>query len=210
MAKEKHDNTTEKAILEAAMKVFIHKGYAAARMDDIAKEANINRALLHYYFRTKEKMFDLIFEEKVKEFFSGLAQILFSEAKLEEVIRGMVRHEITLINANPYLPIFILQELRQSPERLMNYAQKAGLSPHMVLKRFSVLVKEAIKEKKIRDIEPSQVLINVMSLCIYPAMAKPILKNVLELDDSGFRKMMIKRIDQVSEFVMLSLKPIEK
>lgn len=210
MAKEKRDNLTEKAILEAAMKVFTHKGYAAARMDDIAKEANINRALLHYYFRSKDKMFDLIFEQKVKEFFSGLGQILFSDKKLEEVIRAMVKHEITLIGANPYLPIFILQELQQSPERLMSDAQNAGMSPHLVLKRFSVLVKEAIKENKIRQIEPGQLLVNIMSLCIYPVVAKPIIKTVLELDDASFHKMMTKRIESVSEFIMLSLKPEKK
>lgn len=210
MAKEKPDNQTEKAILEAAMKVFTQKGYAAARMDDIAKEANINRALLHYYFRSKDKMFDLIFEQKVKEFFSGLGQILFSDKKLEEVIRAMVKHEITLIGANPYLPIFILQELQQSPERLMSDAQNAGMSPHLVLKRFSVLVKEAIKENKIRQIEPGQLLVNIMSLCIYPVVAKPIIKTVLELDDASFHKMMTKRIESVSEFIMLSLKPEKK
>lgn len=210
MAKEKRDNLTEKAILEAAMKVFTHKGYAAARMDDIAKEANINRALLHYYFRSKDKMFDLIFEQKVKEFFSGLGQILFSDKKLEEVIRAMVKHEITLIGANPYLPIFILQELQQSPERLMSDAQNAGMSPHLVLKRFSVLVKQAIKENKIRQIEPGQLLVNIMSLCIYPVVAKPIIKTVLELDDASFHKMMTKRIESVSEFIMLSLKPEKK
>ena len=100
MAKEKRDNQTEKLVLEAAMKVFTQKGYAAARMDDIAKEANINRALLHYYFRSKDKMFDLIFEQKVKEFFSGLGQILFSDRKLEDVIREMVKHEITLMSVS--------------------------------------------------------------------------------------------------------------
>lgn len=210
MVKEKSNNLTEKAILEAAMKVFTHKGYAAARMDDIAKEANINRALLHYYFRSKDKMFDLIFEQKVKDFFSGLGQILFSDKKLEEVIRAMVKHEITLIGANPYLPIFILQELQQSPERLLVYAQNAGMSPHLVLKRFSVLVKEAVKENKIREIEPGQLLVNIMSLCIYPVVAKPIIKTVLELDDASFHKMMTKRIESVSEFIMLSLKPEKK
>ena len=61
MAKERQDNKTENAILKAARKVFTRKGYAAARMDDIAREAGINRALLHYYFRSKERMFDIIF-----------------------------------------------------------------------------------------------------------------------------------------------------
>lgn len=210
MAKEKRDNQTEKLVLEAAMKVFTQKGYAAARMDDIAKEANINRALLHYYFRSKDKMFDLIFEQKVKEFFSGLGQILFSDRKLEDVIREMVKHEITLIVANPYLPLFVLQELQQSPERLLNHAKASGMSPNLILKRFSVLVNDAIRSKTINKIEPGQLLINIMSLCIYPMIAKPVLKSVLELDDKKFEKMMTQRIEQVSEFILLSIKPTSK
>lgn len=210
MAKEKRDNQTEKLVLEAAMKVFTQKGYAAARMDDIAKEANINRALLHYYFRSKDKMFDLIFEQKVKEFFSGLGQILFSDRKLEDVIREMVKHEITLIVANPYLPLFVLQELQQSPERLLTHAKASGMSPNLILKRFSVLVNDAIRSKTINKIEPGQLLINIMSLCIYPMIAKPVLKSVLELDDKKFDNMMAHRIGQVSEFILLSIKPTSK
>jgi AcrR family transcriptional regulator len=209
MVKEKRDNQTEKCILEAAIKVFTQKGYAA-RMDDIAKEAGINRALLHYYFRSKDKMFDLIFGQKVTEFFSGHEKILFSEKKLEEVIRGMIIHEITLTAANPYLPLFILQELQQSPDRLLRHAQKAGMSPSIVMKRFSILVKEAIAEKRIREIEASQLLINIMSLCIYPFAAKPVIKAFLEVDDKGFDKVMLQRIDEISEFVMHSLKPFAK
>lgn len=210
MAKVKRDNQTEKLVLEAAMKVFTQKGYAAARMDDIAKEANINRALLHYYFRSKDKMFDLIFEQKVKEFFSGLGQIVFSDRKLEDVIREMVKHEITLIVANPYLPLFVLQELQQSPERLLNHAKASGMSPNLILKRFSVLVNDAIRSKTINKIEPGQLLINIMSLCIYPMIAKPVLKSVLELDDKKFDNMMAQRIAQVSEFILLSIKPTSK
>jgi AcrR family transcriptional regulator len=209
MVKEKRDNQTEKCILEAAIKVFTQKGYAA-RMDDIAKEAGINRALLHYYFRSKDKMFDLIFEQKESEFFSGHEKILFSEKKLEEVIRGMITHEIKLTAANPYLPLFILQELQQSPDRLLHHAQKAGMSPSIVMKRFSILVKEAIAEKRIREIEASQLLINIMSLCIYPFAAKPVIKAFLEVDDKGFDKVMLQRIDEISEFVMHSLKPFAK
>jgi hypothetical protein len=119
----------------------------------------------------------------------------------------MVEHEITLASANPYLPIFILQELQQSPERLMSYAHNAGVSPHVVLKRASVLIAEAVKKGKIRDIEPRQLLVNIMSLCMYPVVAKPILKSVLELDESGFQTLMSQRIQHVSEFIMLSLKP---
>lgn len=207
MAKEKTDNQTEKAILEAAGKVFTKKGYAAARMEDIAKEAGINRALLHYYFRSKDKMFDLIFDQRVREFFSGLGEIMFSEKSLEEKIRGIVEHEITILSAHPDLPIFILQELTQNPLRFFEHAQKVGAHPSMLQKKFSVHVMDEIKKKKIRDIDPRQLLMNIMSMAIYPFIAKPILKTILETDDAGFYKIMEKRKTEVTDFILKSLKP---
>jgi TetR/AcrR family transcriptional regulator len=207
MAKEKLDNQTEKAIIEAAGKVFTRKGFAAARMDDIAKEAGMNRALLHYYFRSKEKMFDLIFDLRVREFFSGLGLIISSEKNLEEKIRAIVEHEITILSAHPDLPIFILQELTQNPQRFFEHAQKARAHPSALQKKFAVDVKQQIKKKKIKNIDASQLLMNIMSMSIYPFIAKPILKTILETDEAGFYKIMQKRKTEVTEFILSAIKP---
>jgi TetR/AcrR family transcriptional regulator len=77
------DKNTEQKILDAARKVFTRQGFAAARMDDIAQEAGINRALLHYYFRSKQKLFDVIFAENMGNFYSSFVSILGSDADLE-------------------------------------------------------------------------------------------------------------------------------
>jgi TetR/AcrR family transcriptional regulator len=206
LVNNKLDNLTEKAILEAAGKVFTRKGFAAARMEDIAKEAGINRALLHYYFRSKDNMFDLIFDQRINEFFSGLGVIMFSEKSLEEKIRAIVEHEITILIAHPYLPIFVLQEINQNPERMLEHAQKAGAHPSILLKKFSVQVKEEIKKGKIRAVDPSQLLMNIMSMAIYPFIAKPVLKTILETDDVGFALVMKKRKKEVTDFILQALK----
>lgn len=202
MANKKRDNKTENAVLGAAFKVFTRKGFAAARMEDIAKEAGINRALLHYYFRSKDKMFDLIFEQRVKEFFSGLGEIMFSERNLEEKIRAMVEHEITVLCAHPDLPMFVLQELNQNPQRLLEHAQKAGAHPSLLLKKFSSQVKDEVKKGRIRSVDPSHLLMNIMSMAIYPFIAKPVLKTILETDDPGFELIMKKRKKEVTEFII--------
>ncbi|MEK6781041.1 MAG: TetR/AcrR family transcriptional regulator [Bacteroidota bacterium] len=206
MVKEKLDNQTEKAILEAAGKLFTRKGFAAARMEDIAKEAGINRALLHYYFRSKEKMFDLIFDQRVNEFFSGLGEIMFSEKGLEEKIRAIVEHEITTLSAHPDLPIFVLQELNQNPQRFLDHAGKAGAHPSTLLKKFSAQVKDEIKKGKIRNVDPSQLLMSIMSMAIYPFIAKPILKTIFETDEQGFNLIMKKRKKEVPDFILSALK----
>lgn len=206
LAKIKRDNGTEKAILDAAGKVFTLKGFAAARMDDIAKEAGINRALLHYYFRSKDKMFDLIFDQRVHEFFSGLGEIILSDRELEEKIKAIIEHEITILIAHPYLPIFVLQEVNQNPQRMLEHAQKAGAHPSLLLKKLSIQVKEEIKNGKIRAIDPSQLLMNIMSMAIYPFIARPILKTVLETDDAGFELVMKRRKKEVTDFILRALK----
>jgi len=207
LAKQKRDNSTEKAILVAARKVFTRRGYAAARMEEIAREAGINRALLHYYFRSKEKMFDLIFEERMKEFFLGLAGIVNGPLSLDEKIRAIVRHDIDMISAQPDLPIFIMQELAQNPERMVGTAQRAGMNPGGVMKAFFSQVKTAVDEEKIRPIEGGQLLINVMSMSVYPFIAKPVIKLVQGMDDTQFDRMMERRKEEVAQFVIDALKP---
>lgn len=206
MVKE-NDNSTEKVILEAALKVFTEKGFAATRMDDIAKEAKINRALLHYYFRSKDKMFDLIFAQRISEFLSGIAQQMFSEKPLREKISGIVEHEINMLSAHPHLPIFIFQELAQNPNRIIEHARNAGAHPGSLLKKFSLQVKEEVKKGTIREIDPVHLLMNLMAMAIYPFIAKPVIKIMLELDDQAFGKLMKKRKEEITDFIFKSLRP---
>lgn len=207
MDKGKRNNQTEKAILEAARKVFTQKGFAGARMEDIANEAGINRALLHYYFRSKEKMFDLVFQQRVREFFLGLAGILNGPQSLEEKITAVVAHDIDMIRSQPDLPIFVMQELSQHPDRLVQMAASAGANPAGMMKGWKQQVKAAVEKKQILPIDGGQLLINVMSLCVYPFIAKPMIKAIQELDDAQFDRMIIKRKQEVVEFVMNSIKP---
>ena len=205
--KDKRNNQTERAILLAAGKVFTRRGFAAARMDEIAKEAGINRALLHYYFRSKEKMFDIIFQEGMREFFDGLVKIIFSDIPLADKIRAIVEHDITMISKNPDLPLFVMQEIGQRPERLIAHAEKAGARPGRLLKVFSKQVNEEIEKGHIRNIDPKQLLINIMSLAIYPFIAKPMIMTMQELDQKGFDKIMNRRKTEVVEFILHALKP---
>jgi TetR/AcrR family transcriptional regulator len=206
LVKVKRNNQTEKAILEAADKVFIQKGFAAARMEDIAKEAGINRALLHYYYRSKDKMFDIIFALRVKEFFSGLGEIIFSEKSLRNKIEAIIEHEITILLAHPYLPIFVLQELNQNPQRMLEHAEKSGAHPAMLLKKFSTDVKAEVNAGTMRVQDATHLFMNIMSMAVYPFVARPILKGILEVDDLGFATIMNNRKREITEFIIHSIK----
>lgn len=198
---------SEELILNSAMKVFTRRGFAAARMEEIAKEAGINRALLHYYFRDKETMFNLIFETQFKEFFSGIGSILNTNKPLFEKIKEIVTHEIDVLSRHPDLPRFIITEVALQPERLIQYGQKMGINPRQILEIFNKQVEQEVSQGKIIQIEGRQLLMNIMSLCVYPFAAKPIVKTMMQMDEKTFDQMMIDRRDGVYQFIIKAITP---
>src|ERR1700712_1244053 len=119
------DQSTEEKIKEAARTVFTRKGFAATRTRDIAEEAGLNLALLNYYFRSKEKLFEIIMAEKMQKFFGVLSPIVNdATTSLEKKIEQMADKYVELLSANPDLPIFVLTEVRNNPEQFAKLVQK--------------------------------------------------------------------------------------
>ncbi len=198
---------SEELILNAAVKVFTRKGYAGARMEEIAKEAGINRALLHYYFRDKETMFNIIFETRFKEFFTGLFGAFQSEAPLLEKIKWVIDHEITVLSQQPDLARFVIMEIAQQPDRLIQFGQKLGLNPRAMLGNFQKEIQQNITAGKIRPIDGRQLLMNIISICIYPFVAKPIIKTMMQMDENTFIDLMGKRKKDAYEFIINAITP---
>ena len=113
-SKEKETGTEEK-ILAAAKKVFVRKGMDGARMQDIADEAGINKALLHYYFRNKELLFEKIFADSAGRFIPKVKSILLSDADFYQKIEQFCAEYITMVMANPYMPVFVMSEMQKQP-----------------------------------------------------------------------------------------------
>ena len=120
MDKIKPDTSTEEKILEAAKKVFTSKGMYGARMQDIADEAGINKALLHYYFRSKQKLFEVIFAAAAQKLFTKINFIFESDMPLFEKIEHFTEEYITVMMESPYLPLFVLNELSQDSQAFLN------------------------------------------------------------------------------------------
>ena len=200
------EETTEDRILNAAMKVFTRNGFAATRTEEIAKEAGINRALLHYYYRDKQTIFNLIFETRLQEFFHGLFVIFESESSsLFEKIKRMVDHEITTLTKHPDLARFVITEIAQEPQLLFTHGAKLGINPMLLIASFEKTVRKEAESGTIQPIEGRQLLINIMSLCIYPFIAQPIIKTIMQLDDSAFLEMMEQRKKETYEFIVNSI-----
>ncbi|MEQ8304256.1 MAG: TetR/AcrR family transcriptional regulator [Cyclobacteriaceae bacterium] len=198
---------SDQLILNSALKVFTRRGFAGARMEEIAKEAGINRALLHYYFRDKETMFNLIFERQFKEFFSGIGTILNTQKPLFEKIKEIVCHEIDVLTKHPDLPRFIIVEVATQPDRLIQYGQKMGINPRQILEIFNQQVMDEAQRGTIVPIEGRQLLMNIMSLCVYPFAARPIIKTLMQLDENKFGDMMEQRKSEVYQFIIKAITP---
>jgi len=202
MVKGKKDSTQEK-ILAAARKVFQSKGMAGARMQDIADEAGINKALLHYYFSSKEKLFEVIFKEAFSQFFPKINAAIDAEIGLDEKIRYFCREYIDMMLQNPFLPLFVLNELNKHPDSFIRKTWKNRESP---FKRFSIQIEAEIKKKNIRSVNPAELFINMLSMCIFPFVAKPLWMAASGMDESAFTGFMEERKTAIPKFIIESIK----
>jgi TetR/AcrR family transcriptional regulator len=195
---------TEERILVAARKVFMQKGLAGSRMQDIADEAGINKALLHYYYRTKEKLFEIIFLEHKQKMFGNLVKILDSDKSVLEKIELIIEHEQDSLQALPQLPLFIMNEVNCNPERVMEMHDK--MMKDVQLKFFAQVEKE-IAEGKIRPIKPLDLMLNLVGLNVFPYLSMPMFGHIMEMSEAEIQTFMKNRRHTIKEFIFNALKP---
>ena len=197
-------NTTEEKIMEAAKEVFIKYGLYGARMQDIADNACINKALLHYYFRSKEKLFDKIFEGALQKYFKQLD--VFSDASLpvKQRILKYVENVIDFYSEYPQMSIFIIKEISLNPELFKEKVQAIKRTSGVKLIE---ALEEGIASGEIKKIDTTLFLINLQSLCSYPFIAAPMFKYSLKSHNKDWDKdFSIEKLKKsVKEFVDLKL-----
>jgi TetR/AcrR family transcriptional regulator len=190
-------------ILDSAKLVFLRKGMAGARMQDIADEAGINKALLHYYFRNKEKLFDVIFKEASAQFFPKILSIIDSDKELEEKIMAFCAEYIDMMLANPYLPLFVLNEVNKQPHGFIRKFWKNRESPFA---HFAQQISQDIKKRNLKAVNPAHFFINMLSMCIFPFLSKPLWMMANNMEEWQFREFMEQRKSEVPRFLIESLK----
>ena len=193
----KSQNTEDK-IVDAAKSVFIQKGMDGARMQEIADKAGINKALLHYYFRTKNKLFEKVFSIVFKDVFEIFEQAISEELDFEQFIEGFITSYITLLKSKPFIPHFVIHELNRKPERILEQMHNNNFDKQKLFQ----LVDKAVKDKVIRPIHPVHLLTNILSMCIFPVVAKPIITGfALDGDTKKYEIYMEERPVEVVRFV---------
>ncbi len=194
--------TTEQRIKEAARKVFIRKGLAGARMQEIADEANINKAMLHYYYRNKEQLFKNIFEEVVGEFGPKIMGVLGSDLPLKEKISAFVTQYLGMLNANPFIPLFLFSELRNQPEEVI---EKVGIRSSGMLDQLDKQLKREAKAGRIKPVSTAQFIVNLISLSVFPFLAQPLVQGIFAMDEKQFNQFIEERKTVIPEFIMSAI-----
>ena len=166
---------TEQKIISSAEKLFYQKGKAGTSMQDIADDAGINRTLLNYYFRSKDQLFEAVFRNAMASFVPNLAEMLRSDISFREYVPRLIETIIDAMLENPQIPIFVLQELSSNPERMPQIVKEMGLDPEVAVSKL-----ESEQWKEFGDhMDPKQVILNLISLCIFPFAARPVVTEIL-------------------------------
>ena len=203
MVKAKKDQNTEEKILAAAKQVFLEKGLDGARMQDIADKAGINKALLHYYFRSKDKLFEVIYAEAASTFLPRIATVMASDLSLFEKIETFVKEYIEMLIENPYLPLFILTELNRQPQA---FIQKIWGNRRPPIEKLIDQIDREVKNKKIKPIPAIHLMMNMTSMCIFPFVARPMVQWVSKINDAQFKQLMEQRKTEVAKFIIDSIR----
>ena len=182
-------------------------------MQEIAAEAGVNQALLHYYFRSKEQLARGAFERAGSQLMPAVIRVLASDATLEEKVAQVVGIELDHLSRAPYLPGYIIGEVAHHPERVQQLiaAMTRGLTPDEIRPRVFGTLKRQIDERvadgTMRPIAPESFMVNLVSLCIFPFAARPMLQAMLGIDDAGFTRFIARRRRDLVEFFLGALRP---
>ncbi|HAN76656.1 MAG TPA: TetR/AcrR family transcriptional regulator [Bacteroidales bacterium] len=193
---------TEKNILNAAKQVFMREGKSGARMQDIADLAQINKALLHYYFRSKDKLFEAVVKDIIQNFaFNEIEKLLASDLPFYEKLALFIEKYIELLAKHPFLPIFILNEIAKDAENIQLF-KPMQLLPTM----FSELITGAIKNGVIKPVHPLHFMVNTISLCVFPFVARPLLKTIIfESNQEKFDAFIQERKKEVYKLIVSNI-----
>ena len=197
------DKQTEEKIFDAATDVFIEKGMDGARMKDIANHAGINKALLHYYYRTKDHLFNAVFEKIAGTMFSKFAPVFDTKLTLEDKIRFFFREHIAFLQNNPRLPAFLLNEFHRNPQRIRKLIQNIDINK--LWSTLEVQHREEIKRYNITKENIPQFMTTIASMSVFPFVAKPLISGLMEKMGYNFDQYIEERKEYAAEFVINAL-----
>jgi AcrR family transcriptional regulator len=181
---------TEKLIKDKAKILFFKKGFLNATTQEIANEAGVNRALIHYYFRSREQMLETLLDETLREKKDRVRNILSSDLSFREKIADYIDAVVDYGLEYPYLDNFIVSEMARRPEKVKIFCAKDPFRSSDLIR--SQLERE-VKKGKLRPVSAEHFMVNLISLCNYPLLAKSVIQTVHGMSDAAYRKFLVER-----------------
>ena len=195
--------STEEKIFNAARIIFQKKGFAGARMQEVADEAGINKAMLHYCFKNKQQLFEAVFIKAFSQLAPQINTIFNSEKTVFEKITQFTHDYISFVIENPFLPQFIIQEMNNNPEFVMSFLNHANRpNPTLLIAQ----IEKEIQTGIIKPIQPKQLLLDIFSMTVFPFAAQIMVKGILHLSDTEFKQMMEERKTSIAQQIINSIK----
>lgn len=196
-------DTTEQQIFEAAKSVFQREGYAGARMQAIADEAEINKSMLHYYYRSKDQLFQAVFQDSVRQFFPIIREVLEADLGIVPKVERLVETYHRIFRENPHLPRFVIHEMNQHPERFRTFMEGrvAGVPDPFIRQ-----VEAEAREGGLDSVRPREFLVNIISLCVFPFVARNMIEIVFGMEGEEFDRFVEQRRKHLSTSILNTLK----
>ena len=194
---------TELKIRDAAKSLFLKKGYSATTTRDIAQESQINLALLNYYFTSKRRLFEIIMFETLYDFLNKMVEVYNDEeTTIREKIELASSIYIDMIIAEPLLPTFILNELKNNPTNFLKMPTAKVIMKSQLISQYNDGVKKGIYKK----VDSIHFITNILSLIVFPFICSPIIMKMEKLNKTDFNKMMNQRKKLIPEWIIQMIK----
>ncbi|MDP4239867.1 MAG: TetR/AcrR family transcriptional regulator [Bacteroidota bacterium] len=203
-----NEQSMEQTILEVAERLFLEKGFAMTSTTEIAKEVGCNQALIHYYYRTKDNLFNVIFEQKFKTFFQGIFELQnLGEIPFLDKLKYIIESHYDLLTKNPKIPSLILNELSRQPEQLNTLKDKLHTLPEQLFAELNRELQSEIENGRVRNIALVDLLISMLSLNLALFIMMPVVENLLSLNETQKGILITHRKTENVEFILKSLRP---
>ena len=197
--KDENKSSTELKIFEAAREIFQSKGLEGTRMQEIADKAEINKSMLHYYYRSKEKLFEKVYQLSIIKLIPQIAGLLNEDLPLEAKLRNFAIKYLELIKLNPDIPLFVLHEMNKNPGRLKTFMlNEVGKK----IQPFLNQIQEEREKGNTVDLPVEQIMVNIISLLIFPFIGRQVLQVILNIDDSEFDQFIEDRIKYLPDYLV--------
>lgn len=204
----KENQNMETIILETAEKLFLEKGFTLTSTTEIAKEVGCNQALIHYYYRTKENLFNIIFETKFRQFFQNIFNLEnLNEMSFQDKLKHIIETHFDMVRKNSSIPLLIITEFSRNPEMVDTLKEKLKDVVAKLYESLNSDLELEINAGRIRKLTAIDLIFSIISINMSLFLILPVATEILSLDEKQKEMVINRRRDEHVKLIINGLKP---